>query len=387
MSQAIDQTGIVNLGSTIERKKWMLEGLLQKSSQSQWDGLKGNSKESIVFTTTDISKKDGHEVEFQWDGNASGRGVKGKERLRGNEEQKKQFSDKIRVTRVRHGLDNGDDFDAVNIGNLNLSQHTHSRSLLGDWNVRKRDQWLFDAGQGFLNGGVNTHIIRPNGKAAIADLLEADVMDLDFMMDLEAIVKTGRDYTSGIDRAPMRPFKLADGRSMWLLMIDPWVHRDFIKNSVTQNILAQADVRGNGNRLIKSVLGTIGSFMIVDKLNFFGQTFDNSLTGSEVEIAGLRQLHESGVFTGETGFDDAGIIASRSLILGAGALQVADGKAPDYLFEESDDYAITSGSGMEMWTNTQATVLYADNEDYADAKQAGYHYGIAAVDTFARINT
>ncbi len=386
MAQANDQTGIVNLGSTLERKKWMLEGMLQKSSQSQWDGLKGNSKESIVFTTTDISKKDGHEVEFQWDGNASGRGVKGKERLRGNEEQKKQFSDKIRVSRVRHGLDNGDDFDAVNIGNLNLSQHTHSRSLLGDWNVRKRDQWLFDAGQGFLAGNANTHIIRPNDRAGIADLVAGDVMDMDFLMDMEAIIKTGRDFTVGGDRAPMRPFKLADGRSMWMLMIDPWVHRDFIKNSVTQNILGQADVRGNDNRLIKSVLGTIGSFMIVDKLNYFGKTYDNSLTGSEVEISGLRQVHESGVFTGETGFDGSGVIASRSLILGAGALQVADGKSPDYLFEESDDYGITSGSGMEMWTNTQATVLYADNEDYADAKQAGYHYGICAVDTFARTN-
>jgi hypothetical protein len=72
--------------------------------------------------------------------------------------------------------------------------------------------------------------------------------------------------------------------------------------------------------------------------------------------------------------------------LGAGALQVADGMAPDYLFEESDDYGITSGSGIEMYTNTQATVLYADSTDYDDAKRAGYHYGMVAVDTFHHIN-
>ncbi len=386
MAQASNQTGVINIGSTLERKKWMLEGLLQKASTSAWDGLKGSSRDSVVFTTSDISKKDGHEVEFQWDANASGKGKMDKERLRGNEEQKKQFSDKIRVRRVRHGLDNGDKFDAVNIGNLAIAEHTHSRSLLADWNIRKRDQWLFDAAQGTLNSEVNTHIIRPNDRQSIADLVNTDTMDYDFFLDTEDIIKSGRGYTVGGNRAPLEPITLADGRRMWLWLIDSRVARDLRKSQKFIDINSQGDIRGSNNRLIKGVIGTFGSFIVAERANFFGATDNRTLTGSSVEISGLRNVHESGVVTGETGFDAAGVVASRSLILGAGALQVADGMSPDYLFEESDDYGITSGSGIEMWTNTQATVLYADTNDYEDAKRAGYHYGIVAVDTFHHVN-
>ncbi len=384
MALASNQTSIVNAGSTLERKKWLHEGLLQAASKSQWDGLKGNTKDSVVFVTTDISKNAGHEVEFSFNGNASGEGVQGKERLRGNEEQKKLFSDKIRVDRVRHGLDNGDDFDDVNIGNLNSGQHGQSRALLADWNVRKRDQWLFDASQGFLRSEANTHVIRPNDKSSIANLVAADVAGYDFMMDVEDIIKSGRDFTEGIDRAPLEPITLADGRRMWLWLIDSRVNRDIRKDTQFISIAAQGDIRGADNKIIKGVIGTFGSLIVAEKQNFFGASSSRQLAGTQVEIAGLRQVHESGVFTGETGFDGAGVVACRSLILGAGALQVANGKEPDYLLEMSDDYGITSGTGMAQWTNTQATVLYADDEDYVDARQAGYHYGIVAIDTFAR---
>jgi len=386
MAKAINQSNIINAGSTLERKKWLHEGFLEKSSTSQWEGLKGTSKDSVVFVTTDISKDAGHEVEFSFNGKATGQGVENKERLRGNEEQKKIFSDKIRVQRVRHGIDNGDEFDDVNIGNLNSPAHSQARTLLADWNVRKRDQWLFDASQGFLRSEVNTHIIRPNDRSSIADLVAGDTAGYDFMMDVEDIIKSGRGFTSGMDRAPLEPITLADGRRMWLWLIDSRVNRDIRKDTNFISINTQGDIRGADNRIIKGVIGTFGSLIVAEKQNFFGKSVSRRLTGSQVEIAGLRQVHESGVFTGETGFDATGVIASRSLILGAGALQVANGKEPDYMIADSDDYGITSGTGMEMWTNTQATVLYADNNDYEDAKRAGYHYGIVAIDTFARAN-
>ena len=385
MAKATNQTSVINAGSTLERKKWLHEGLLEAAPMSQWEGLKGNSKDSVVFVTTDISKDQGHEVEFSFNGEATGKGVENKERLRGNEEQKKIFSDKIRVQRVRHGLDNGDEFDDINIGNLNSGQHTQSRMLLGRWNVRKRDQWLFDASQGFLKSEANTHVIRPNGKATIGDLVAADTAGYDFMMDVEDIIKSGRDFTVGFDRAPLEPITLADGRRMWLWLIDSRVNRDIRKDSNFISITAQGDIRGMDNRIIKGVIGTFGSLIVAEKQNFFGKSASRGLTGTGVEIAGLRQVHEAGLFTGEAGFDGAGVVASRSLILGAGALQVANGKEPDYKIAESDDYGITSGTGMEMFTNTQATVLYADNNDYEDAKRAGYHYGIVAIDTFARV--
>jgi len=51
-----NQTGVVTYGSVLQRRQWMLEGLVQKSATSWWAGLKGGSKDSVVFVTTDASK-------------------------------------------------------------------------------------------------------------------------------------------------------------------------------------------------------------------------------------------------------------------------------------------------------------------------------------------
>lgn len=386
MPQPQSQSGVVDLNDPLQRKRWMLEGMITTAPKSFWAGYRGNSRQSIIFVETDISKGDGHEVHYQFDAKVTGKGVANKNRLRGNEEQKKQFSDSVRVQRVRHGLDNGDEYDAIDIGNVPLSAHSHSMGLLADWNIEKRDQWAFDCSQGYLRGEGNTHIVRPSDRATIADLTSADTFDLDLIYRMEHVITTSRGYTVGGSRAPLEPFKMANGEKVWLWMIDATQHMQLMLNSTFRTLVAQADYRGMDNTLLKSVLGKIGSFVFVKAPSFHGYSDDSSLVGTEVEIPGLRQLHESGLYTGETGFDGSGVVASRSVILGAGAMQQADGKAPDYKWKSSDDYDITSGSAIEMYTNMQSTILYANNDDYRDAKLGGYQYGMVAVDTYAYAN-
>ena len=384
MAAQPSQTGIVTYGSVLQRRQWMLEGLVQKASTSWWAGLKGSSKESIVFVSTDASKGAGHEVVFQFGGNASGAGKVDKERLRGNEEQKKQFSDKIRVRRIRHGLDNGDEFDSIDIGNQPLSTHANSRDLLADWYVRQSDQWLFDAAQGFLNGETITHIIRPSDRANIAALTSADTFGYDFLVRLEKIISRSKGYTAGGTRARLEPFTFAGGKRKYLLVIDATQAADLALDSKFQSVISQGDVRGNDNRLISGVLGTFRSLVIVQADDFQGVSASKVISKSEVEVSGLRQLDEDGKFTGETGFEASGsVVASRALILGAGALQAAFGRQPDYKYAASDDYEITSGSAIELWTNVQTTILKAENGDYKDAKVSGFQYGIVAVDTYS----
>ncbi len=381
------QTGVVTYGSVLQRRQWMLDGLLQKASNSWWSGLKGSSKESIVFVSTDASKGAGHEVVFQFGGNASGAGKVDKERLRGNEEQKKQFSDKIRVRRIRHGLDNGDEFDAVDIGNQALSTHADSRNLLADWYIRQNDQWLFDCAQGMANNESLTHIIRPNDRATIGDLTTTDTFGYEFLVKLEKIIKSSKGYTIGGKRTRLEPFTFAGGMRKWLLVLDSKQAEDLALDTTFQSIIAQGDVRGNDNRLIKGVLGTFRSFVIVEGDDFMGTTASRTISKSEVEVSGLRQINEDGIFSGEPGFETAGKkVASRAIILGAGALQSAFGRQPDYKFQSSDDYEITSGSAIELWTNCQATVLKAENGEYNEAKVSGFQYGIVAVDTYNSTN-
>ncbi len=387
MSANPSQTGVVTYGSVLKRRQWMLEGLIQKASTSWWAGMKGSSKDSVVFVTTDASKGAGHEVVFQFGGNVSGAAKVDKERLRGNEEQKKQFSDKIRVRRIRHGLDNGDEFDAVDIGNQALSEHANSRGLLADWYVRQSDQWLFDAAQGRLNGETLTHIVRPNARATIGDLVAGDVFGYDFLVNLERIIKSSKGYTTGGTRRRLEPFTFAGGMRKYLLVIDAKQAEDMALDSKLQSILSQGDVRGNDNRLIRGYMGTFRSFVIVEGDDFQGVSSSRVIGKSDVEVSGLRQINEDGVFSGETGFDTSGkIVASRAVVLGAGALQQAFGRQPDYKYKSSDDYDITSGSAIEMWTNVQTTVYKAENGEYADAKVSGFQYGIVAVDTYNSTN-
>ncbi len=381
------QTGVVTYGNALQRRGWMVEGLVQESANSWWAGLKGKTNKSIVFITTDISKGAGHEVHFQWDGNASGAGKVDKERLRGNEENKKQFSDKIRVRRIRHGLDNGDEFDSIDIGNQALSEHAHSRGLLADWYIRQSDQWLFDAAQGMLNNESLTHIIRPNGKATIANLAATDKFSYDFLVTLERIVKSAKGYTVGGKRRRLDPFTFAGGLRKYLLIIDAKQAEDLAMDAKFQAIVTGGDVRGSDNRLIKGVLGTFRSFVIVEADDFQGKSVSRTIAKSAVEVAGLRQINADGIFSGEAGFGTSGkVVASRAVILGAGALQVANGRSPDYKYKSSDDYDITSGSAIEVWTNVQASILKAENGDYEEAKVGGFQYGIIAVDTYNSTN-
>ena len=41
-------TGQVRLGSDLERKQWMREGLVQAASKSFWSPMTGNTMDSVV---------------------------------------------------------------------------------------------------------------------------------------------------------------------------------------------------------------------------------------------------------------------------------------------------------------------------------------------------
>ena len=200
----------------------------------------------------------------------------------------------------------------------------------------------------------------------------------------EKVISKSKGYTSGGTRARLEPFQFAGGKRKYLLLIDATQAADLALDAKFQAIVTSGDVRGNDNRLISGVLGTFRSFVIVQADDFQGTSASKVIAKSEVEVAGLRQLDEDGKFTGETGFEASGsVVASRALVLGAGALQGAFGRQPDYKYAASDDYEITSGSAIELWTNVQTTILKAENGDYNDAKLAGFQYGIVAVETYS----
>jgi hypothetical protein len=364
-------TGKVAYGSDLERKAWMREGLIQRRSLSFWDAYKGRTRDSIIMQSNNDQADSGHTVVFDFDGNLSGRPVKGNTTAKGTGEQKKKFSDKLVVTDYRYVVDNGTKFDGKNIGDLSINEHMDSRTKLADLWVRSSDQAYFDLGQQGAEFGFDL----------------GTSFGLDQLLDVEDVVKngTGFDITpTGITtRLPLRPFMLQNGNPIWLVVIDSSLKAKFLKSGGAQSLLKDADLRGNENRILSGVLGKIGSFVFVEASRFFGST-EGSILDAEgyynydntgVEIQGLRQYDSvNKVWTGEEGFDLASTIKSRGLILGAGAFQLGMGKMPDYKYEATD-FEKFSESAMEVWCGAKNTKLIAENEDYKKAKVAGYNYG------------
>lgn len=371
-------TAVVSMTSDLKRKRWMREGMVQAASKSFWSPLTGSTKDGIVYQVNNTNASDGHTVVFDFSGNISGKAKKGKETAYGEGEAKRKFSDKITVERYRLVVDNGDDFDAVDIGDLSISQHSDSRAKLSDLFIRFKDQALFDAAQGCL-GQAPTHTI---------DLGTAFTFDV--LTDIETTLKTSNGFTTGGVRRPLDPYMTQDGEPVWLMVIDAAMAALLRKDTAGyQTMMSRADVRGSNNRLIKGVIGKIGSIMVVVADQFFGETAGSTigwgLNDSEIEISGLRQYDgadpASALWTGQTGFDYASAnLHSRGLILGAGALQLAFGKQPDYKWQPSEDFGITSESAVEFWMETQKTKLTVENEDYKQAKVANIDYGVVAVD-------
>lgn len=377
-------TGVVSLSSDLKRKRWMREGLIQASSKSFWTPLTGNSKNSIVYQQNNESAASGHTVVFDYDGNLSGKAKKGKETAFGKGEQKKKFSDKITVERYRLVVDNGDSFDGVDIGDLQINQHSDSRSKLGDLFVRFKDQALFDSAQGLLTtnqGSVQSpsHIIDLGTSFTFGDLLT-----------IEKTLKTSNGFSTGAVRRPLEPYMVNGGEPVWFFLIDAAMANLLrADTSGYQTIVRSGDFRGNNNRNISGVIGKLGRLMIVEAEHFFGETSGTQLgwglNDSEIEMSGLRQYDgadpATALWTGQTGFDYASTsLHSRGLIMGAGALQLAMGKQPDYKYQESQDFGIKSESAVEFWMEAQKCNLTAENEKYKQAKVSELDYGVVAVD-------
>lgn len=373
-------TGVVRPGSDLVRKQWMREGLVQAASKSFWNGMTAGNSKGVVYQVNNETAKEGHTVVFDFDGNLTGQAVRGKDTAFGKGEQKRKFSDKVTVDRYRLVVDNGDKFDAVNIGDLTIAEHADSRAKLADLFVRWKDQGLFDAAQGNL-------ITNEDGRQAPSHIISTDTFGFDTLIDIETTLRTSQGYTTGGIRRPLVPWNLNEQDPVWLVVIDASVAAKLRKDNRWNSIIPMADPRGNGNRALTGEIKRIGALLVVVANQFFGDTAGSATTGfglndSKVEIAGLRQWDKTNqAWTGQEGFSYAtSSLYSRCLILGAGGLQIAFGMQPDYKVQESEDFGIKSESCLEVWCEMRKSNLKAENTDYSKAKIANLDFGVVALD-------
>jgi len=375
----MENTSVLRYGNELERKSWMVQGMIQKKSESFWNGLKGNSADSVIYQKKDMAAGDGMTVVFDYRGNHASAGFRGSEEAFGNAKAKLKFSDKLVVEEGIYTIDNGRKFNAAEIGDMDLAEHEDSRELLADNNIRANDQVFFDLGTGYLRDETPTHILRAGGRATVADLTTTDTMTWDFLVEMENAAKTGE--IGSTRRAPIKPFKFANGKRKWIAVLNSHQIKDLLQDTKFQSIYQNAQVSGNGNELITHAIAEVGNLVIMEAGVFFGMSKHNQLFGQSVEISGLRTIDEAGTFSG-TKTTQAGVVANRGFIVGAGAFQEAFGMMPDYKFQPSQDFGRVSESGLELWWQAKKCELTAEVEDYDDAKISSMDYSLFAFDTY-----
>ena len=373
-------TGLYGETSELQRKQWVLEGLLQKKSKSLFDGLIGTDGNSVIYQKNMAGYKDGNRVTFDYDGNYSTEGFLGKEQAYGKAKDKQKFTSGVSLNRVRYTVNNGDKFDSKSIGDTKLSEHAHSRDLLADNFIRSKDQNFINAFQGSLSGISPSHILSPSGTHTIEDanLTAADdKWDFDFLQNLEEMLSTGDGFAKGDRRRPLDPYN-----GKFLVYLDSSAHLQLLQDTTVRNILQNADVRGKDNILIKNVIGSFGNLVFVKMPNFFGRLKHDRISGDITEIAGAKKVDANGVWSGDAGFDFSATQYARSFVVGANAIQYGMGESPDYRLQESIDYAINSESALISYMGIQKTQLVAENDDYIEAKVGGLDYGVIAIDSY-----
>ena len=393
-------TGSIPYGDDLKRRAWMRKGMVEKASTSLFAPYTGSTSDAVVYQENNENSADGHTVVFDFTGKLTGKAVKGRDTAYGKGEIKRRFSDKITVERYRIPVNNGDKFDGVDSGDLTINEHSDSRTKLIDLWIRWKDQMLIDAAQGgYVDnegiGGAPTHIYYLDATFSFNDVT-----------NIEQAIRRGKGFKTGSStgavtttaagpRAPLEPFMLKDGEPMWLFFVDSVMSAKLKTDEKYQTINQNADIRGPNNKLLKSVIGTLGRFVFVEFPDFFGFTEGAGAFGledSEIEIAGLRQYYCSGAvgaataltaWSGQDTFVDTDLtkVFSRSLIMGQSALQLAMGKMPDYKWKKSQDFDITSEPAVEFWTDAKKTKLKLEGGSvYKQAKITGVDYGVIAVD-------
>lgn len=382
-------TAVVPYDNPLIRQGWTMWGLIQKMPTSFWHPYTGQGRNNIIVQENNISNAaTGHTRIYDLGGDLTDAPIKGRTTAYGRGEGKRKFWEQVTVDRYRFPVDNGDIFDATQIGDLALASHQDSMEKLSRKYIKWHDQFFFDALQG--------NIIDPTNLAATPPTHIFDfgnTFDYNTLIDIENRLSTSTQYNTGGPRTPLESYMMMGDEPCWLLVVDSHVNAKLRMSVDWQKIIPQSDLRGNQNRAIKGSIGKVGGLQIVTAPTSFG-ALDTTAGGAwdldsfSIERSGLRRYKNTGtadapvlVWAGSPEYAASSAKAhSRSLLLGPQAAIYAMGMAPDFKIQKSQDFEITSESLLEIWAGITKVNLQAATQDYVQARVAGLDYGVICVD-------
>lgn len=365
----------VKSGSALIRNDWLLADMLKQVVNDPFQNVMGASWDSVIFSRQQPGNM-GLTTKFDFDGFLVGRSVLGKEGARGKGEKLRGFSDKLEITRQRYVVSNGDPLDAINIGRSPAQRMQRASQLLAKvWQVGRAQNFM-DCMQGTLNSATPTHVIRPNSRSASTSIVAGDIFDLGVLDNVALALKEGTGFQTGSDRMPYMPYTMRNGRSKWLMYLDPVDMANLRKDADFRDAVTVADIQGMENLFFSSRAFEYQDLLISELPRFVGTTSGNNGDGStlragEIVQPGARLINATG-----------SIYHTRSLVLGAGAMLYGKGMAP-FASTEDSDFGAESESAMTIHHNMKKTRLTPEAADYTPALK-DIDFGVLTIECYVR---
>jgi len=238
--------------NALTRKAWEERLFRDTVKESYFERFMGSDSSSIVQVNTQLEKGQGDKVTFGIRKRLSGAGVTGDQILEGNEEALNTHDYSLSLEMYRHAVR---DAGGLTRQRAMFSISSESEMALRDWGAEKIDSLLFKAlledvdptRVAYLtNTGVANYTKTSTAATAFSALTANSLLEPYFISYVKTLAKTGFDR----DIVPIRPVKIK-GKEYFVLLVHPDVMFNLKTNSVFQQAMREAEVRGSENPLFK----------------------------------------------------------------------------------------------------------------------------------------
>jgi N4-gp56 family major capsid protein len=356
----------IPFGDPKAQKKWSGQLFVETTKKSYFDRFEGTSENSVIQQKTDLESDAGDRISFDLSVQLRGRPTAGDDRLKGNEEALKFYTDEVIIDQIRKSVSAG--------GKMSRKRVAHdlrkvAKDRLSDYWAQYIDELKFI----YLSGarGMNEDFIEPVnyvghagnplrapdsqhllfGGAATskATLTASDKMNRTLIE--RAATKARMMRARDPKTANLLPISV-DGEKHYVMLMSPFQEFDLRDETGEKGWLevqkAAASAEGKSNPIFKGGLGMINNIVL--------------------------HSHESAIRFADYGAG-SNVAAARALFLGKQAAVVAYGTAGGFRMtwqEETDDF------GNEP-TVASGTILGISKTRFNNRD-----FGVVSIDTAAK---
>ena len=357
---------VIPFGDPKAQKKWSGQLFVETTKKSYFERFEGTSENSVIQRKTELESDAGDRISFDLSVQLRGQPTSGDDRLKGNEEALKFYTDEVIIDQIRKSVSAG--------GKMSRKRTAHdlrrvAKDRLSDYWAQYIDELKFI----YLSGarGINEDFIEPTTYTGHAGnpLRAPDAYHLLFggaATSKATLTANDKMSRSLVERAATKARMMrakdpktanllpvsVDGEKHYVLLMSPFQEFDLRDETGEKGWLevqkAAASAEGKNNPIFKGGLGMINNIVL--------------------------HSHESAIRFSDYGAG-ANVAAARALFLGRQAAVIAYGTAGGLRMtwqEETDDFG------------NEPTVAAGTIIGISKTRFNGRDFGVVSIDTAAK---